>query len=116
MKTKIKTKLGVFSVNTPNYIFIQAIIWDKFAKASPIIAAVAAVILYLFGFRDTELIVDTLLAMGGVTIIVWWFWIVYSVATIAYIIDRSSSNLIEVLNEIREVREEFVEITRQEKP
>lgn len=112
MSKNNKLKIGVFSMNTPKYILIQAIIWDRFAKASPVIAAVVAVTLYSLGFRNTELIIDTLLAMGVFTIIVWWFWIVYSVATIAYIIDRSSDNLMEVINELREVREEFKDISK----
>ena len=38
--------------------------------------------------------------------VVWWFWIVYTIASIAYMIEKSSGRLQDVLVDIQELKEE----------
>jgi len=64
-------------------------------------------ILYTLGFRDWFLFFDTLFVMMGLTIIVWWFWVVYTIASIAYMVEKSSGRLRDVLTDIQSMKEEI---------
>lgn len=111
--TEKKTKNGVFFKNTPKFILWQITIWDTFAKASPFLFLIVASFLYCIGFRDSELFWDTLAIMILIIFIVWWFWILYTIASIAYVLDKSSENLKNVIDEIIEIRKEVIDLTKK---
>ena len=90
----------------PHFIVWQALIWDRFARISPILSITVIAIMYMIGFRNWELIIDTIIIMFAITAVTWWFWVVYTIAMIAYIIDKSSEKLKDVIYEIREIKEE----------
>lgn len=109
-------KKGVFLKDAPRYILWQVLIWDKFAKASPFILMIIFAIFYLLGIRDYDLLFDSLGVMLCIVMIIWWFWILYTISTIAYIIDRSSNGLKGILREIKEIREEIIHLSKNRKP
>jgi hypothetical protein len=45
--------------------------------------------------------------MMGLTIVVWWFWVVYTIASIAYMVEKSSGRLRDVLTDIQNMKEEI---------
>jgi hypothetical protein len=45
--------------------------------------------------------------MMGVTIVVWWFWVVYTIASIAYMVEKSSGRLRDVLTDIQDMKQEI---------
>jgi len=63
--------------------------------------------LYTLGFRNWVLFFDTLFVMMGLTIVVWWFWVVCTIASIAYMVEKSSGRLRDVLTDIQNMKEEI---------
>ena len=94
----------------PKYILYQAILWDKFAKLSPIIVTVIATTLYFFGLRDWSLVLDTVLILGALFIVCWWFWVVWTIMVIAHVLDKSKTNLADIIRDIRGVKEDIQDL------
>lgn len=86
------------------YILWQVKIWDWFARAVPFILAIASVISYFLGFRDWNLVYSVGAIFFVTVAVTWWFWVIYTVATIAIALDNSGKSLQEVINEIKEIR------------
>ena len=86
------------------YIIWQVKIWDWFARAVPFIIAVASVISYCIGFRDWNFLYSVGAMFFVCVAITWWFWVIYTVATMAIVIDNSGKSLKEVINEIKEIK------------
>jgi hypothetical protein len=107
-----KNTKGVAREATPRFIIWQITLWDRFAKISPFLLAVIITVLYLLGFRNWDLVVDTAIIMLGIVSIVWWFWILYTIALIAHIIDQSSIRLEDVLKDIRDVKDDIYNFDR----
>lgn len=103
----IKKNIKGGNQNIPHYIVWQSLIWARFAIISPFLISLISFSLYCAGFRSWELFFDTFIVMGVLTIIIWWFWVVYTIATIAYMIEKSSGRLKDVLIDIHEMREEI---------
>jgi hypothetical protein len=106
---------GVTVKATPKFILWQVYLWDTFAKLSPIILSIVVGILYVNGFRNWELLWDSLLIMGGIVFAVWWFWVIYTIAVIAYVLDKSSKGLVDIIEEIKEVRKDVVDLVDRDK-
>ena len=106
---------GVANKATPKFIIWQVSLWDGFAKISPLILSLVVSVLYTNGFRNWELFIDSLLVMGVVVFIVWWFWAIYTIAVLAYVLDKSSKVLVEVITEIKEVRKDVVDLVGRDK-
>ena len=101
---KIKTSEGD---TVPHFIIWQALIWDRFARFSPITVTILVAGLYAFGFRNWELVLDAIIGMFVLTAVTWWFWVIYTIAMIAYMIDKSSKKLKDVIYDIRGIKEEI---------
>jgi hypothetical protein len=106
---------GVAKNATPRFILWQVTLWDRFAKVSPLILFTVVCVLYINGFREWELLKDALLIMGGIVFVVWWFWVIYTIAVIAYVIDKSSKGLVDIIREIEEVRKDVVDLINSDK-
>lgn len=86
------------------FIIWQVNIWDKFAKLSPIIVIIALIVLYLLGYRDWILIYSIGAVFFVTVAVTWWFWVIYSIASIAIVLHRSGTNIQDIINEIKELR------------
>ena len=95
------------SQTVPYFIIWQALIWARFTLVSPFLFLLTMMILYTLGFRDWVLFFDTLFVMIGLVIIVGWFWVVYTIASIAYMVEKSSGRLQDVLTDIQSMKEEI---------
>ena len=91
----------------PHFIIWQALIWARFTLISPFLFLLTLMTLYTLGFRDWALFFDTIFVMMGLTIVVWWFWVVYTIASIAYMVEKSSGRLRDVLTDIQSMKEEI---------
>jgi hypothetical protein len=91
----------------PHFIVWQALIWERFTLLSPFLIVLITLFFYGAGFRNWELFFDTVLVMFGIVMVVWWFWVVYTIASIAYMIEKSSGRLRDVLTDIQDMKEEI---------
>lgn len=91
----------------PYFIVWQSLIWARFTLVSPFLTALILVTLYTLGFRNWALFIDTILIMGSIVIVVWWFWVIYTIATIAYMIEKSSGRIKDVLIDIQDMKKEI---------
>ena len=86
------------------YILWQVKIWDWFAKLSPFTIAFSAIGAYYFGYRDWNLVYSVAAIFFVTVAITWWFWVIYTIATIAIALDNSGKSLQEVIAEIKEIK------------
>ena len=86
------------------YIIWQVKIWDWFARATPFIISIAAIISYSLGFKDWSFLYSVGAMFFVSVAVTWWFWVIYTIATMAIIIDKSGKSLKEVINEIKEIK------------
>lgn len=86
------------------FIVWQVKIWDWFARSVPFIIVFASVISYFIGFRDWNFLYSVCAIFFVCVAVTWWFWVIYTIATIAIVIDNSGKSLKEVINEIKEIK------------
>ena len=115
MPNKEENTPGVAHEATPKFIIWQVTLWDRFAKVSHLILSVIVGVLYFNGFRQWELLIDSLLIMGGIVFAVWWFWVIYTIAVIAYVLDKSSRGLVDIIEEIKYVRKDVIDLINSDK-
>lgn len=48
------------------------------------------------------------------TAVIWWFWIIFTIRFLARIYKKTTENLIEVADDLKQIREEYKEL-RDEK-
>jgi hypothetical protein len=95
------------SQTVPYFIIWQALIWARFTLISPFLFLLTMITFYTLGYRDWVLLFDIIMVMGGAVIIVWWFWVVYTIASIAYMVEKSSGRLRDVLTDIKSMKKEI---------
>ncbi len=95
---------SVLSEFEKKYIIWQVKVWDWFARAVPFIISIAAIISYALGYRDWSFLYGVGAIFFVSVAVTWWFWVIYTIATIAIVIDNSGKSLKEVLNEIKEIK------------
>jgi hypothetical protein len=115
MPNNEKNTQGVAHEATPKFIIWQVTLWDRFAKVSPLILLTVVNVLYINGFRQWELLIDSLLIMGGIIFSVWWFWVIYTIAVIAYVLEKSRTGLGDIMTEIKEVRKDVIDLVSRDK-
>lgn len=88
-------------------IFWQAFLWDKLAKFFPIIFIVCCTFFYLLNYRDLEFYLNVGITLIGIILIVWWFWVVYTISMIAALLESNDRDLKEIITEIKEIYKEI---------
>lgn len=87
------------------YLLWQVKIWDLFAKTIPFIITISVGIFYYLGYRDWNLIYSTSAIFLVTVAVTWWFWVIYSIASIAILINNSGKSLEEIIKEIKSIKE-----------
>jgi hypothetical protein len=91
----------------PKYVIYQATLWDRFAKISPIAILTIVGILYSLGFRNWDLVIDTILALAFLFFVTWWFWVIWTIMLIAQVLEKSKINLKDIIDEVKSVKEDL---------
>ena len=86
------------------YIIWQVKIWDWFARATPFIFLIAAILSYTLGYRDWNFLYSVGAMFFVSVAVTWWFWVIYTIATMAIVIDNSGKSLKEIIKEIKEIK------------
>lgn len=86
------------------YILWQVKTWDWFAKLSPFIVSFSTIGAYFLGYRDWNLVYSVIAVMFVTIAITWWFWVIYTIASIAIIVHNSGRSLEEVIKELKDIR------------
>jgi hypothetical protein len=102
-------------LSTPNTktILLQATLWEKFAKVSPLIIILSITISYLLGERYWGLAKDIFIIMGITFAVFWWFWVIYTIAVICQILDKSQHGLKDIIIDLRDVHKEISNIRKE---
>ena len=94
----------------PKFIIWQAVIWDRFAKISPLIFLVCLGIFYYLGYRDWDLVIHIGMVFLMSIAVTWWFWVVYTIAIISIALNRSNKKLVDVLSEIKQAQRDIYDL------
>jgi hypothetical protein len=87
--------------------------WDLFAKLAPTVFLFLCFILLAMGV-DFEILFKFGMALFAATAVTWWFWTIYSIRQLVLIFKRSTENLFEIGNELKEVKKEYRELRDEE--
>jgi hypothetical protein len=91
----------------PKFVIYQATLWDRVARLTPIAIILLTGILYTLGFRNWDLIIDTLMGLALLFFVTWWFWVIYTIMLIAEVLEKSKVNLKDIIQEVKSVKEDL---------
>lgn len=91
----------------PKYVIYQATLWNRLAKISPIAIIIIVGILYSLGFRNWDLVIDSVLVLSFLFFVTWWFWVMWTIMLIAHILEKSKVNLKDIINEVKSVKDDL---------
>lgn len=92
----------------------HARLWDAYARLAPIVALITAGVAWYVSHDFVSTIISTGITVAITTIIVWWFWAVYSIANIAVWrrdLEKSTDAIQKLLTEnkveLQDIKKEF---------
>ena len=88
-----------------DFIIWQIKIWDRFAKFSPLLLLALSIFFYLLGYKDWDLFLYICLGLFISISVVWWFWVIYTIALLVHILKNSGKKLTNVIDELREINQ-----------
>jgi len=80
--------------------------WDLFARIVPTIFLVISILLISTGVIDFDTAFWVGLGLFAVTAVTWWFWTIYTIRHLVRTLNSANKGL-------AEIRDEFVEVTRE---
>ena len=78
--------------------------WDLFARITPTVFLIIAIILISTGYIDFGQAFWIGLGLFAVTAVTWWFWTIYTIRHLIRTLNRASRNLGEVRDEFKDVK------------
>lgn len=88
--------------------------WDLFAKIAPTIFLIVCFVLLLTGSISFDTVFTIGMVLFSVTAVTWWFWTIFSIRGLVRILNRASTNLIEVGDELTAAKHELKDIVSEE--
>lgn len=88
-----------------NFILWQIKIWDRFAKFSPLLLIALIATFYLLGHRDWDLILYICIGLFFSVSVIWWFWVIYTIALLVYTINNSGKKIVNIIEELKEINQ-----------
>lgn len=88
-----------------NFILWQIKIWDRFAKFSPLLLIALIATFYLLGYRDWDLILYICIGLFFSVSVIWWFWVIYTIALLVYTINNSGKKIVNIIEELKEINQ-----------
>lgn len=101
-------------IKRANAIEKQVERWDLFAKIAPTVFLVVCFVLLLTGSVSFDTVFTIGMTLFSITAVTWWFWTIFSIRGLVRILNKASTNLIEVGDELTEAKRELKDILREE--
>ena len=96
-------------MNNNNNIEKQVARWDLYAKITPTIFLVAAAISLTYGITSFDTLFNIGMIVFAFTAVTWWFWTIITVKYIIKLMSNATQDLTDVKQDLKEIREEFVD-------
>jgi len=90
-----------------NLIRRTARLWEIYAIIAPCVFVAMAGILLCFEFTTWRSVLYSALTIAGSTVIMWWFWAIWSIRTISEAMDTANQSLEQVRKELKLARKEM---------
>lgn len=87
-----------------NYILWQVTIWDRFAKIILPLIVIFGILFYLYDqtIWTTFMVISAVLFVSAA--VTWWFWVIYTIASIALLLRKSNRDLGDVVTDLKNFR------------
>ena len=92
-----------------NSIEKQVARWDLYAKIAPTLFLVAAAMSLTYGITSFDTLFNIGMIVFALTAVTWWFWTIITVRYIIRLMSSTTQDLIDVKQDLKEIREEFVD-------
>jgi len=86
--------------------------WDLFARLVPTIFLLIALVLVTTNIIDFETAFWVGMGLFACTAVTWWFWTIYTIRHLVKVLNRASTNLLEVREEFRFVSKELKDLKK----
>lgn len=83
--------------------------WDLYAKIVPTFFLLVCFILLLFKIASFDTVFWVGMFAFAATAVTWWFWTIFTIRYLVRTLSRASQGLLEVSNELRDVRKDYFE-------
>ena len=81
--------------------------WEIYSIIAPCLFVALAGLLLTFEFTTWKSILYSALTIAGCTVIMWWFWAIWSIRTISETMDTATQSLEQVRKELKLARKEM---------
>jgi len=83
--------------------------WDLYAKMAPTFFLVAAALSLTYGITSFDTLFNIGMIVFAFTAVTWWFWTIITIRYIIKTMSAATEDLVDVKQDLREIREEFVD-------
>lgn len=83
--------------------------WDLYAKTVPTLFLIVCFILLVFKMASFNTVFWVGMTAFAATAVTWWFWTIFTIRYLVRTLSRASQGLLEVSNELRDVRKDYFE-------
>ena len=98
--------------NNNDNIEKQVARWDLYAKIAPTIFLIASAISLTYGITSFDTLFNIGMIVFAFTAVTWWFWTIITVKYIIRLMSSATQDLNDVKQDLKEIREEFVDDSR----
>jgi len=81
--------------------------WDIYAKVAPTIFLLVSAVSLTIGITSFDTLFNIGMVLFAFTAVTWWFWTIITVKYIIKIMSSATSNLQEVKQDLKDIREEI---------
>ena len=96
-------------MNDKHRIEKQVARWDLYAKIAPTFFLIAAAISLTYGITSFNTLFNVGMILFAFTAVTWWFWTIITIRYIIKLMSSTTQDLIDVKQDLKEIREEFVD-------
>ena len=83
--------------------------WDLYAKIAPTVFLIIATISLAYGITSFDTLFNIGMIFFAFTAVTWWFWTIITIRYIIRLMSGATQDLIDVKQDLKEIREEFVD-------
>lgn len=107
MSKKSDTSIQKFKIKYNQLIQMSARVWEVYSLMAPLAFILIAGCLYALELSSWESILYSALTIGATTIIMWWYWAIWTIRKLGNTMESANKAILDVKKELKAARKDF---------